>query len=58
MYLSIPHNGMNDIVNNNTFIMPIFHSVISLPLAKNFDKEIIFLHSFAAEEICSPATVA
>jgi hypothetical protein len=36
----------------------IFHSVISPPLAKNFDKEIIFLHSFAAEEICSPATVA
>jgi hypothetical protein len=29
-----------------------------MPLAKNFDKEIIFLHSFAAEEICSPATVA
>ena len=35
--------------------MPIFHSVISPPLVKNFDKEIIFLHSFAAEEICSPA---
>jgi hypothetical protein len=38
--------------------MPIFHSVISPPLAKHFDKEIFFLHLFAAEEICSPATVA
>jgi hypothetical protein len=42
----------------NKQLMPIFNSVISPPLAKNFDKEIIFLHSFAAEEICSPATVA
>ena len=39
-------------------LKPVFHSHISPPLAKNFDKEIIFLHSFAAEEICSPATVA
>ena len=39
-------------------VKPVFHSRISPPLAKNFDKEIIFLHSFAAEEICSPATVA
>jgi hypothetical protein len=41
-----------------TGLKPVFHSRISPPLAKNFDKEIIFLHSFAAEEICSPATVA
>jgi hypothetical protein len=40
------------------FLKPVFHSRISPPLAKNFDEEIIFLHSFAAEEICSPATVA
>jgi hypothetical protein len=39
-------------------LKPVFHSRISPPLAKNFDKEIISLHSFAAEEICSPATVA
>jgi hypothetical protein len=38
-------------------LKPVFHSRISPPLAKNFDKEIIFLHSFAAEQICSPATV-
>jgi hypothetical protein len=42
----------------NPRLKPVFHSRISPPLAKNFDKEIIFLHSFAAEEICSPATVA
>jgi hypothetical protein len=46
------------VVNAPSSIKPVFHSHISPPLAKNFDKEIIFLHSFAAEEICSPATVA
>jgi hypothetical protein len=46
------------VVNAPSSIKPVFHSHISPPLAKHFDKEIIFLHSFAAEEICSPATVA
>ena len=36
----------------------VFHSIISPPLAKNCDNKIIFLHSIAAEEICSADTVA
>ncbi len=36
---------------------PVFHSRISPPLAKNFDIEIIFLHSCVAEEICSVGPV-
>ena len=32
---------------------PVFHSFISLPLAKNYDSKTIFLCPFAAKEISS-----
>ena len=37
----------------SVYFKPAFHSITSLPPAKNYDREIIFSHSFAAKEISS-----